>query len=372
MRIGRMGMFVGALGALALVTATARCSSAQETEPEPAGEHALAAPFVVQGSSIGGGSYLGVYISEVDAEDVSRLGLREERGALVEDVSEEGPAQEAGIQADDVIVEWNGARVESAAQLQRLVKETPAGREVRIGFVRGGDARQVSVTIGERESLVRSFSFRGPDPEHVEELRGKLESGEHFRWFSPGEGGVFAWMGAGRMGIGIQPLGDQLGEYFGLDGRNGVLVTSVREDSPAEEAGLRAGDVVLSVDGEAIEGPGDLVRKVGEAEQGPVPIGILRDRKERTITVELPEAPEFHWEGAPGALMLTVPEAIEGALRIVPEIVGVVPVPELDSNVRTVPGHGVRLKVREPEGRVRILAPRAEPDAERLPVAVTL
>ena len=287
MRIGRIRVAVAALGALALVTATARCGSAQEKDADHAEEHVVtAAPFVLHGSAFGGGSYLGVYISEVHADDVSRLELGEERGALIEDVTEDGPAEEAGIRKDDVIVEWNGTRVESAAQLQRLVKETPAGREVRLGYVRDGDTRQVAVTIAERESLVRNFSFRTPDPEHMDALRERLEGLEHMRWFSPGEGGVFAFMGGGRMGIGIQSLGDQLGAYFGLDGREGVLVTSVREDSPAEAAGMRAGDVIISVGGEAIDGTGDLARMVREADAGPISVGILRDRDERTLTVE--------------------------------------------------------------------------------------
>jgi membrane-associated protease RseP (regulator of RpoE activity) len=286
---------------------------------------------------MGGGSYLGIYIAEVDAEDVERLDLDRERGALIEGVSDDGPAQQAGLLKDDVILEWNETAVESAAQLQRLVKETPAGREVELKVARDGRDRDIRVTIGEREALGRSFSFRGPAPEAMEKLQERLRrGGESFRFRAPGlERGVFAFMGGGRLGVGIQSIGDQLGEFFGLSDRTGVLVTSVKEDSPAASAGLRAGDVILTLDGEAIDGTGDLARTIREADEGPMRIGILRDRQERVVTVELPEAPEFEWKEAPEGAVWSVPEAIEGAMMIVPELLEEIEIPELDLDVDT-------------------------------------
>lgn len=344
MRIGRLRVAVTALGAVALVTATARCGSAQE-KVEVEEQDGNAAPFIVSSGGFGGGSYLGVYISEVDAEDVSQLGLKREYGARIEDVSQDSPAQKAGLQADDVIVGWNGSQVESAAQLRRLVTETPAGREVKLEVIRDKKKRDVTVAIGERESIVRSFSFRGPAPGQIEELQERLRSGgEGAQWHSPSVGNVFAFMGGGRMGVGIQSVGDQLGEYFGLDGRNGVLVTSVEEDSPAAAAGLKAGDIILSVGGKSIDGSGDVARAIREAEQGPIAVGILRDRKERNVTVELPEAPAFNWHSDDGEVILKIPEAIEGAMLVVPEI--------LDD---------LHLEWKGPESGVRIRVPEAEP-----------
>ncbi len=320
MRIGILRMAVAALGAVALVTATARCGSAQE-KVEVEEHDGKSAPFIVSSGGFGGGTYLGVYISEVDSEDVSQLGLKREYGARIEDVSDDSPAQKAGLRADDVIVGWNGSQVESAAQLRRLVTETPAGREVKLEVIRDKKKRDVTVEIAERESMVRSFSFRGPAPGQIEELTERLRvGGEGAGWHSPAVGNVFAFMGGGRMGVGIQSVGDQLGEYFGLDGRKGVLVTSVEEDSPADKAGLKAGDIILSVGGKSIDGSGDVARAVREAEQGPIAVGILRDRKELNVTVELPEAPEFNWQSDDGNVILSIPEAIEGAMMVVPEI----------------------------------------------------
>ena len=347
MRIGRLRVAVAALGTIALVTATARCGSAQE-KVEVEEKHSDEAPFIVRSGGFGGGSYLGVYISEVSADDVSQLGLKQERGARIEDVSEDGPAQQAGLQKDDVIVGWNDGPVESASQLQRLVTETPAGREVDLDVMRDGKKRDVKVTIAERESMVRSFSFRGPDTEQMEGMV------ERLRVHAPeARGNFFAFMGGSRMGVGIQSVGDQLGEYFGLDGRKGVLVTSVEEDSPAEQAGLKAGDIILSIGGEAVDGTGGLVQAVREADEGPIAVGILRDRNERTVTVELPEAPEFKWksgdgeefswEGDDGKVLMRIPEAVEGAMMVVPEIM-----------------EDLHMEWRGPESGVRIRIPAAE------------
>lgn len=344
MRTGRIRWAVVTFGMAALALATARCGSAQEKAPEPAEERAVvirerAAPSLrVDGT---GGSYLGVYLSDVAAEDVERLDLDRERGALIVRVTEDGPAQTAGILAEDVIVEWNGSPVESAAQLQRLVRETPAGRNVELGVMRDGRSRDVAVTLGERETLARTWSFRGPDPEQMEKLEQRLrQGGERMRLHAPEiAGGVFAIMSGGRLGIGIQSVGDQLGEYFGLGDRTGVLVTSVNEDSPARKAGLRAGDVIVSVNGEAIDGTGGLARAIRQAEEGAVRIGILRDRQERTLTAELPARPEFEWKEAPDVdgAELIVPRAIEGALMLVPEMLEQLELPELEIRQWTLP-----------------------------------
>jgi serine protease Do len=343
MRIGKLRMAIAAFGAVALVTATARCGSAQE-KVEVEEQDGKSTPFMVRSGSFGGGSYLGVYISEVDADDVLQLGLEREYGARIENVSDDSPAQKAGLQTDDVIVGWNGSQVESAAQLRRMVTETPAGREVKLEVIRDKKNRDVTVEIAERESMVRSFSFRGPEPGQIEELTERLRvGGEGAGWHSPAVGNVFAFMGGGRMGVGIQSVGDQLGEYFGLDGRDGVLVTSVEEDSPAEEAGLKAGDIILSVGGKSIDGTGEVARAIREAEEGPITVGILRERKERNVTVDLPEAPEFDWQGDDGKVILSVPDAIEGAMMVVPEI--------LDD---------LHVEWRGPESGLRIRVPEAE------------
>jgi membrane-associated protease RseP (regulator of RpoE activity) len=254
------------------------------------------------------GSYLGVFIADVTAEDVDRLGLREERGVRITGVADEGPARDAGLQEEDVILSWNGARLESEAQLRRTLSETPAGRSANLGVFRGGSEQSMKVELGERGGVPGAFSLRsGWSEDHAAELREQLElNREHLGDLRVRLGEMprvmtFMSMRGGRMGVGIQGLEPQLAEYFGLGERTGVLVTTVKEDSPAASAGLKAGDVIIAVGGEEIEDAGDVSRLVWEADAGPLEIRILRDRKERTLTVELPEA-ENTWRSGDGEL----------------------------------------------------------------------
>ena len=273
--------------------------SAQETQDSAVRTRVTRAPNVMTFRSAGG-TYLGVYIREVSSEDQQRLDLPEERGALITDVSDEGPASEAGLQADDVVVAWNGSRIESAAQLSRMVRETPAGRSIDLGYIRDGRERSVQVELGDRSMVVDlqpTFELYGNRMEGLNEELGELH--ERLRHDLPNRlhgvpapGGNFSvFIRGGRLGVGIQNLGDQLAEYFGADD-GGVLVSSVSEDSPAEAAGLRAGDVITGVGGEDVEGPGDLMEAIAEAEEGDIDIRILRDRRSQTLRATLPERDE--------------------------------------------------------------------------------
>lgn len=229
--------------------------------------------------------FLGVTTEEVTPEVVRRLKLKEERGALITSVLADSAAAKAGLQRDDVIVRWNGAPVESASQLHRLIRETPSGRMVRLGVVRDGREMELRVTLGKR-SEHEPRQFRGLlDRETQERLResfGKArEALENLDWRAY----FGAFSGRGRMGITLQELTSQLADYFGV--RTGVLISSVREDSPASRAGLKAGDVIIAIDGQSVQDANDVIRVVAQKEQGPVEVRIVRERREMTMTVTL-------------------------------------------------------------------------------------
>jgi len=281
---------MGLIAVVAVAGAAVLAGTLRAQEKEDSGTRVRVMAF-------GQGSYLGVYISDVSSDDVERLGLPGERGVLVTGVADEGPAHDAGLQKNDVILEWNGERVESQAQLRRILSETPAGRTATLSVFRDGSRRSVSVELGEREGFTMGSTW---NEDASRQLREQLERSRE----KLGDVNVqlrrmphvmtFMSMQGGRLGVGIQGLGAQLGDYFGLGDRTGVLVTTVREDSPAEAAGLKAGDVILAVGGEDVEGPGDLMKLVQEAEAGPVTIRILRDRAERSLTADLPES-DWKW-----------------------------------------------------------------------------
>lgn len=264
--------------------------------------------------------WLGVRVDDVDRAAADSLGLDQVRGARVLGVSEGSPAAEAGLREGDVVVGFDGESVRSVAEFVRLVRETPPGRQVELRVVRDGSPRTLQVTITEREG--RGFSFRGgpgmrhfelhgmddlPEglsEERMERLRKRMERAgerqeeamkrlrEHMGELDGlGDAGVFRFQvdDRPRLGVRLESLTDQLAGYFGVDDRGGVLIASVQEESPAADAGLRAGDVVVAFGDEEISDVGDLMRAVHEAEAGPTSVTVVRDGEERSVTVEMPE-----------------------------------------------------------------------------------
>jgi len=261
------------------------------------------------------GGYLGVQVADVDSAAVSRLKLPALRGARVVSVEDSSPAAKAGLRDDDVIVALDGQPVRSVAELTRMVRETPPGRSVTLDVVRGGSSRQVTVVTGERPGWGAMGAMVSPDVhvrmrrliddstrarirEEMDRARQEMrESGDAWRrsWRSDGAAPhafFFEFGGPGRMGVRLQPISDQLGTYFGVEDGHGALVSDVRSGSAAEKAGLKAGDVIVEVAGKAVEDPADVVTTIQDADAGPVTVKVMRDRKARTVTVDLPEHPD--------------------------------------------------------------------------------
>lgn len=232
-----------------------------------------AAPRAVDVWNFGGGR-IGVSVTDLDPADSS---AKASSGVLVESVSEDSPAAKAGLRKGDVVVEFDGERVRSARQFSRLVSETPVGRTVSAAVQRDGQRVTVSLAPREQEGIrfmdgdllrgaeeLRNFAYtipRGP------ELRRDLES-----FIRPGT----------VLGITTDDLTGQLGEYFGT--KEGALVSSVRADSLGAKAGLKAGDVITSVNGATVSGSADLRRRLSRLESGEeFTLGIMRDRKAMSL-----------------------------------------------------------------------------------------
>lgn len=224
-----------------------------------------------------GGVQMGVSVRDVQDADVTREKLSTPSGAIVEHVREDSPAAEAGLQVGDLIVSFDGERVRSAAQLARLVSETPGGRSVDVAIERGGAAQTVKVAPRRAEPLAAVREFRMPD---IAARAVRPDGDVRMRIVPEILGGL------PRLGLRVQELGSQLADYFGAS--SGVLVTAVEEGTPAKTAGLRAGDVVTQVDGNAVTSTSDLRRRLNDA-SGETTLSIVRDRAETTVTVTLPE-----------------------------------------------------------------------------------
>jgi membrane-associated protease RseP (regulator of RpoE activity) len=248
--------------------------------------------------NLGEGSYLGVYLEEVTSERLRELGLKEERGAVVMKVVEASPASKAGLKENDVIVSFNGRKVESVRELQRLLNETPAGRSVTLDIIRGGNQQSLSATLSRRSP---DTFFVSPDISHESSrrlndrlLERNRELGERLGRIHPDFGTfnfsfprAFGAFRGSRLGVSVETLSDQLAEYFGIKGRQGLLVTEVMENTPASKAGLKAGDVIVAVDNNAIESLNTLINALDNKDEGPVALTIVRNRSEQSVTVTL-------------------------------------------------------------------------------------
>jgi S1-C subfamily serine protease len=253
---------------------------------------------------------LGVSLADVEAADVGRLKLKEETGARISSVSDDSPASSAGLKEDDVVLRYQGEAVHSASQLARLVRETPAGRKVALEISRQGAVQQVSATLGEGRAL--AFGDLGelpvpPEPPAIATLpempdlpdMPEIPELPAFRWNQRDRDQlgdqardevrrVLRSRGP-RLGIRYHELSDQLASYFKVDG--GVLVASVDEDSPAARAGLKAGDVIVKVNGRKVEDSSDLGAEVARmSSDAEATLTVQRDGKPLDLKVRVADA----------------------------------------------------------------------------------
>ncbi|HLM62168.1 MAG TPA: PDZ domain-containing protein, partial [Pyrinomonadaceae bacterium] len=106
-----------------------------------------------------------------------------------------------------------------------------------------------------------------------------------------GDPNVFVWRGGAsrQIGVGVTALTKQLSDYFGVTEGNGLLINNVRENSPAARAGLKAGDIIVEIEGKDVKGQMDLIRAINEKKEGDINLTIIRDRNRQNVRVT-PEA----------------------------------------------------------------------------------
>ena len=234
------------------------------------------------GSEEGGGGspYLGVDIADVSPERLGELKLKEEHGAEVTMVDQDAPAGKAGLHEHDVIVSLNGTAVESAAQLRRMIKETPPGRLVNLGVSRDGQPMTIKVQLADRR---KSMAW---EPQvHVDMPR--MPEMPTMPDFDMPVSVVVVHQSA-RSGLMVENITPQLGDFFGVKDGKGVLVRSVEKGSRGEKAGFRAGDVVVKVNNQPVHDTSDFTHALRSSSGGAAAVTVMREKREQNLTLTLP------------------------------------------------------------------------------------
>lgn len=290
--------------AAGLCLAAPALAGTPEAAQVPAAPAAPAAPAVAPVPAIGGvgygygegegsrTSYLGIDVRDVTPNSAKQLKLREERGAEITMVDRDAPAGKAGFKEHDVILDFDGQKVESVEQLRRMIHEVPPGRTVTIGYSRDGQVRSVKVQLADRTSVeAKTYTFTMPKVNvHVPRIEMPAIQ--------------IMTMSGSRSGLLVSNVTPQLGEYFGCKNGECVLVQSVEKGSAAEAAGFKAGDVILKVDSDRVADMSDWRSALrGHRGGGKVSVTILRERREQTLNLTLPagrdsgDAFRFEWPG---------------------------------------------------------------------------
>jgi len=228
------------------------------------------------GGLMSGSTYLGVNLCEISSDRARELKLKDAYGVEITRVEDSSPAEKAGLKSGDVVLEYNGQRVEGMEQFGRLVRETPAGREVKLLISRNGATQAIAATLQVRK------------PKNIAALMPNMDMPElHI----PDMPQVFTTWHSPVLGVEAESLGSQLAAYFGV--KEGVLVRSVAKDTAAEKAGIKAGDVITKVDGSTVTTPNELVSAIHSVgSRKPFALELTRDRHETTVMVTIEDHSE--------------------------------------------------------------------------------
>ena len=256
--------------------------------------------------------YLGIKFQDVPQE-AGTLTPRAARGVEIVMVDHDGPAGKAGLRPHDVIVALNGQAIASAEALRRMIHDAGAGMEIALSIVRGGRPLTLNAQLANPDEVTRAAMARlaaGDTPPALalvapaaptvlnDEASGTNEAYSSAEApeaapatsaFGPTHGQSFigSMLHTGPVtGVVLDAMEPQLASFFGAPQGIGLLVHSVLPGSPAAQAGLHAGDIVLRADLVMLHTQADWTKRVHAVKGHPITLSVLRERHELTLTLQ--------------------------------------------------------------------------------------
>lgn len=225
--------------------------------------------------------YLGVGARDIDTQQAAELKLKDARGAEVIAVDHDAPAAKAGLHVHDVILAVNGQTITGEAELRRSLRGMPPGRTITLVISRGGQQQTLKITLADRSTLeAKAWSQHIPVPP-------PQNSGEYaLPAMGSGFGnGFIAGSVANPLYTGLQldAMGWQLAHFFGVHSGHGLLVKRVDDDSPGAVAGLRAGDVIVRVNGKTITTTSQWAHALKSSNGKAVDLTVMREHKMQSM-----------------------------------------------------------------------------------------
>ncbi len=246
--------------------------------------------------------YLGVMLQDVTPSMAKALQMGDQTGVMINEVVDDSPAAKAGLEDGDVILEFNGSVISDNGDLVKAVRGTNPGDNVKVVVFRGGKNKTIDVEIGKHEDknvffLSGDDDVHAPHYQHFEKDGNQVivmtDNDDDFTWTMDNDMVMEFNTDRGFMGVHLDDLNGQLGEYFGVEDGKGALVTEVIEDSPAAAAGLKAGDVIVQVGEQDIDSPEALHMALADtkAEQQ-MAVKVVRKGQSKSMSITLGEMPE--------------------------------------------------------------------------------
>jgi len=252
-------------------------------------------------------AWLGVQLQDVSSRLKEREGLATDEGAYVSEVVDDSPAEKAGFEEGDVIVKFDGTTIANSNDLTRAVGKTPPKSEVKVELFRKSEKKTITVTLGkQRAPEAYSYRFEMPSVPRMPRMPRMPQFRMHV--FTSDE----------SYGLEVQPLNKQLGEYFDVPSGKGLLISKVEEDSKAEKAGFKAGDVITKINGHTVRDVDDFHEVLSDTKDSSATFDVMRKGKAMSLSMKVHRGDDDDEDDDDYSANICTPDQIQVHVATVP------------------------------------------------------